>query len=220
MVLGASWRGLVSGVRGGFGVPAAVMLFLGGCSGAGLPEKPNPLNNGITAKPYDGVTKTSYGPLINKPAVSCDPAMANAAGQMIQEGLRGVFSKIYEPVGGAMVYDDTLVKEELQDQFRMTGWYGAAYVKVLDRDENGIIFWYDLTGISDEELLKAATKFCTRRKKTIAFVGAARKCGEPINVPMNINGSVQNNQAIPTYAIAEFSCNPFTKPKTKTKTKT
>jgi hypothetical protein len=170
----------------------------------------NSLADKIMPKPYDNVTKESYGPLANKPITTCDPNMADPMGQLVEDKMRDIFGKIYEPVGGTVVYDETLIKEELQDQFRLIGYHGEAYVKVLDRNENGITFWYS-NGVSADEVANAANKFCKRVKKTASFVGAARKCGQPQLVPVKINGQV--NYAIPTYAIAVFSCNPFTKPK-------
>jgi hypothetical protein len=179
------------------------------CSCADMPTKPNPLNTpGLTAKPYDGLNKTSYGALSKSSLPYCDPNGSDQLYGALMDVAKDITGKIYQPIGGLTVYDDTLVKEELQDQFRTIGWYAAAYVVVVSRDKDGISFWYDMSAVSDTEVANAANKYCTRIKKASVFQGAARHCGTAVEARSRPDkfGSTQDYTYTPTYVIATFSC--------------
>ncbi len=187
---------------------AMLALVVSGCEG--IPSKLNPLNNGITYKPYEGLSKNSYGLLRSTILRSCSATLP--AGDPLQESLdelgRNLIGDIYTPIGGMMVYDDTLVKEDLQDQFRKTGDIGKADVVVLHRDENEISFWYDMDAVSAGEVSNAAKKFCNRKKKHEVFLGAASKCGPTIagQTSPDKYGNRTSYNVTPTYAIAAFLC--------------
>jgi hypothetical protein len=192
---------------------AAILSGCSGLPGASPDQKLNPLGStGLIAHPYDGLNKASYGAFTQAPLSYCgeyggDPLY----GALLDVG-HDLIGKLYDPVGGAMVYDDTLVKEDLQDQFRKTGDIGNADVVVLQRDDKGISFWYSMDAVSADEVANAAKKYCGRLRKPLLFQGAARQCGQPIDVSSK-KGPGQT--VIPTYAIAAFSCGSINAPSQK-----
>lgn len=182
-----------------------IFVFLGGC----LPSKINPLNQNITSKPYDGVTNLSYGEFNkNKIKYCSDKYNGDPLEAALHDVGKDVIASIYKPISGATVYDDTLIKEELQDQFRSIGNIVAANVVVLKRDKKEISFWYNYDEVSESEIYNAANKYCSYHKEKAIYLGAARRCGQPVTVPsiVTINGSSKTTTYTPTYAIAGFLC--------------
>ena len=172
--------------------------------------KPNPLNQqGITSKPYDGLNKASYGGLTRTPTKYCDSKSNDPIASGVNDLTVSLLSPLYKPVGGLTVYDDTLVKEDLQDQFRVIGDFAYANVVVLHRDENEITFWYGADVVAGYEIENAAKKYCGYRKKVAAFEGNAQRCGPvegTVKSIVTVNGQGSTTQIIPTFVIASFAC--------------
>src|SRR5215470_17134603 len=130
-----------------------------GC--ADIPSKINPLNNGLTVKPYDGIAFNSYGALTKTELPYCDPNGRDPLYAALKDVGKDITGLLYMPIGGATVYDDVLIKEELQDQFRTIGNPGEATVVVLKRDNKAIYFWYSMDEVSTTEVSNAARKYCS-----------------------------------------------------------
>ncbi len=185
------------------GILPILALAFCGCQGSKL----NPLNQpGITAKPYDGIKKNSYGALSLTPLTYCGDS--NNVGEGMIDFGRSVMGEIYKPIGQATVYDDTIIREDLQDKFRSIGNEFLANVVVLNRDQNEIVFWFSADSVSPAEVIGAAEKYCGYRKKKALVQGIAKRCGPSITIPaiVKINGQGSSSTVAPTYVIAGFSC--------------
>jgi len=159
---------------------------------------------------YSGLTRTSYGPLTPSIDVgtrqpitppSCDPDRQNAG---THELARQITGQLFQPLTGVSKVDDTVIKEDLQGHFLMPGDPGGhPLVSILDRDRDGIVFWFNADLVSLGEIAAAANEYCTRLGRMPVYEGSARKCSEPKLMPVAVNGK---RTMIETYAISSFRC--------------
>lgn len=150
-------------------------------------------------RPYEGIQKNSYGNLSNITLTPCDH---NAPPQ---EWTKDAVGSIAKYINGGMTYDENIVKEDLQDQFRLPADTGLATVAILSRSNDEIVFWYSLGMVSYFEVSNAATKFCGYDNRTAIPEGSAQRCGEP---QKNIAKVLKQDPDyfIPTYVISGFAC--------------
>ena len=153
-------------------------------------------------KPYDGLNATSYGPLYQRQPISCNPAERELG--PVTDWVTTALAKLAAPTEGALTYDQTLINEGLQDQFRFIADSGQATVVVLDRNNRGITFWFSLGLVAPYEVENAARKFCKYTGRSPSLLGYAQICGSPIKAPFLINN--QQSLGAPTYVIASFAC--------------
>src|SRR5271166_4992296 len=146
----------------------AVTLALGGC--ASVAQQPT--------TPYDGLTKTSYGPLTPVPPQSCNP-QAQAAGAGVAELSRRLTALIAKPFSGISKVDPVIDSEGLAGNFSIPGDPGMPPVAVINRSNDGIVFWHDLDIVPVSETAAAARTFCDRRERQTVWEGSAERCGTP-----------------------------------------
>lgn len=152
-----------------------------------------------TPKPYEGIQKNSYGNLSDITLKACDENLSPS--ELTKSG----FGVMFEQINGLLVYDDILVKEDLQDQFRLPADSGYATVAVISRNEEEIVFWYTMSAVSLFEVKNAAQKYCGRENKNAIYEGSAQTCGKPEkNFPKLLKQSP--DYLIPTFVISGFSC--------------
>lgn len=167
----------------------AFTLLLGNCAGIGTTAK----------SPYDGLTRTSYGPPRPVQPQSCshdDPGTSEMARQLT--------AVIATPFAGISKVDPTVEREDLADKFRIPGDPLTPPVTILSRNNDGIVFWHDLELVPMSEVSAAASTFCDRRGKQAVWEGSAEQCGQPTKIPLAING--QQPVSIPTQVISSYLC--------------
>jgi hypothetical protein len=169
------------------------------------------LLSALRPKPiYYGLTKDSYGPLIiytdadtHQPVTvqPCDPTHQYAD---VNELARQLTAAIASPTQDVFKPDDPIAIEELQHNFKIASDpSGYAPVTILDRSPDGIVFWYYSELVILPEVANAAMEFCRKAKRVAVYEGSARKCSEPQENFISINGQ---HTRIDTYAISSFRC--------------
>ena len=161
--------------------------------------------------PYENLNVTSYGSLSQNRIRYCDSEShiqddtiggTDTLSQSIAHGITGA---IFEKIGGAMTVDPKIIDEELQDQFKLPGDTGMANVIILDRNKNGIVFWFLADVVHAEEVSSAAEKYCRRHSAGQArFVGLSQTCPGQQSFPIYMNG--KQFSVKPTYVISAYSC--------------
>ena len=129
---------------------AASLCLLAGCA------KPQP--------PYTGLDKQSYGALTNyqdsqthqsvTPPL-CDP---QAKYQDVEQLSHWILGQLFKPVGGMTKIDNGILKEDLQDQFKVPGDIMMPTVVIIERDFHHIVFWYVADLVTLPEAADAARK--------------------------------------------------------------
>lgn len=152
-------------------------------------------------KTYEGLQKDSYGSLSNIQLRSCDPNVPASGTPELTKDIVGLITK---EINGALTYDQTIVKEDLQDQFRLPADSGEPTVAILERSQDDILFWYDLNKVSYFEVANAANKYCGYNKRKAIPEGSAERCGQPRLLPYTVHG--QRATTTPTYVISGFMC--------------
>jgi len=164
---------------------------------------------GCAKPPYEGVSALSYGQLANyqdastKASVSvprCDP---DDQIDLTHELARRITGAILSPVGGMTNIHPSILKEELQDNFKMPGDFGEPNVLLLERTPQRIVFWYHGDVVTLQEVGKAASAYCKHSGAQAFYEGSARRCSEPKLMPVVVNGK---RTMIETYAISSFQC--------------
>jgi hypothetical protein len=196
----------------------AVLLTLAGCAlsqteldGTGGPPSPS-LTSILHLDPeYYGKKKDSYGPLsiyqdseTHAPVTppSCNPNARNNAD--IAEFSRRLVGGAFSPTQSAFKPDDPIAEEELQHNFLIPGDPGGRPpVAILDRSSAGIVFWHASDLVTLPEVSYAAKEFCSRKKRKAVYEGSSRKCSEPKETFVAVNGE---HKIVETYAISSFKC--------------
>jgi len=112
---------------------------------------------------------------------------------------------MFTPVDAVFKPDDPIATEELQHHFKIVSSPGTTPpVAILDRNSNGIIFWYNSDLVNISEVIDAANEFCTKKKKVSVYEGSSHKCSEPKWTPFNVGG--KDIKVIETYVISSFQC--------------
>jgi len=107
----------------------------------------------------------------------------------------GIFGILVAPIQGALVYDDTLVLEDLQDQFSIISDVQMPPVIVAERTKSDIAFFYSMGIVTFKEVSNAASKFCRRYQRAATYFGSSRMC-------VTSKGARDPF----TYVISDFSC--------------
>jgi hypothetical protein len=149
--------------------------------------------------PYDGLNRASYGPLRTIPPRSC-----SANDPMIAELSRQITALIARPFASISKVDPSIEHEDLADNFRIPGDPGMPPVTILDRSNDGIVFWHELDLVPISEVAAAAEMFCERRDGRAVWQGSAEQCGAPSQVGLAING--QRPVVIPSQVISAYRC--------------
>jgi hypothetical protein len=169
---------------------AGALVTLVGCVASGVPKSPT-----------GGLTASSYGPLLPVAPHSCSP---NSMGGGVDEIARQITGLIAKPFAGISKVDPTVEREDLADKFLIAGDPAVPPIAILERSDNGIVFWHDVDLVPMSEVTEAATTFCERRDKRAVWAGSAERCGTPTTVGIAING--QRPVVISSQVISSFRC--------------
>jgi hypothetical protein len=158
--------------------------------------------------PFYGLTENSYGHLTTQKITECGlqnyPYVGSKDKEMILDLSSSITAAITTPIKGSLKIDQTILQEELQDNFKIPGDVGQPNVVLLKRSADEIIFWYSLGVVSFNEITNAANEFCGHHNKKALFRGSSKKCSAPIPLPFAVNHVQQQVQI--TNAISSFQC--------------
>lgn len=159
--------------------------------------------------PYEGLNRTSYGPLLATVPRSCDP---NGEGQ-IADVSRDITAFIARPFSGANKVDRVIYRENLSQYFKFPGDPGMPPVDVLDSSDGDIVFWHVLELVSVPETSAAASAYCGHRQRQAAWEGSAAQCAAPQPTSLAING--QQVVVRSTYVISSYRCDDISHPRSR-----
>jgi len=140
-----------------------------------------------------GVTRASFGPLNPQRLEPGFSACNQNIGLGIDETLRKGLSTLIDPLRNTTGKPDvTLDKDELTPYFSFITIMGQPVIRIIDRTDNSIDFWFLGDAVREAHHAdQAAQDFCKSRDSISAkYIGFSYRCGNSTATPVNINGQV------------------------------